>query len=242
MNSGPIINVDLLPEDTRKKVFIYLTKLINLLDDNIVSIFIYGSATGRNYVVGKSDINLAVVFKELHFSVLKKSLEVVSWGIAKKIPAPLMLTVRHIQTSTDAFPMEFLEMKNNHRLLYGQDLLKDLPIQESNLRLQCEQQLKGKLIRIRQAYLEAGLNKKRMRSLLRDSLNSIFPVFRGLLRIKMRQEPPTDKEQIINNMAKYFKIDREIFTSVLKETEISELFFEKYIKEIERLAIDIDQM
>ncbi len=247
---GPIINIEVLPDEIRKKVNKYVTNLIKLYDNNIVSIFIYGSATGRNYVPGKSDVNMAVILKELTFADLKKSLKLISLGITKKIAAPLMLTVRHIQSSTDVFPVEFLEMKDNYCLLYGQDLLKDLPIEESNIRLQCEQQLKGKLIRIREAYLEIGLRKKGIDALLKESLNSLFPIFRGLLRLKTTQAPPTDKEQIINSLSENFGIDSKVFLAILRDkkdddkigSQDVEPFFEKYIQEIQKLAIVSDEL
>ena len=249
---GPIINIEVLPEEIRKKVNKYVTNLIKLHGDDIVSVFIYGSATGRNYVPGKSDVNMAVILKELRFADLKKSLKLISLGISRKIAAPLMLTVKHIQTSTDVFPVEFLEMKDNYCLLYGQDLLKDLPIEESNIRLQCEQQLKGKLIRIREAYLEIGLRKKGIEALLKESLNSLFPIFRGLLRLRLKTSrvPPTDKEQIINSLTKNFGINSEVFLAILRDkkdddkigSQDVEPFFEKYIQEIQKLAIASDEL
>lgn len=247
---SPIINIEMLPEEIRRKVHKYLTKLIKLHGNNIVSTFIYGSATGRNYISGKSDVNMVVILKELTFADLKKSLKLVSWGISKRIAAPLMLTVRHIQTSTDVFPVEFLEMKDNNYLLYGQDLLKNLPVEESNIRLQCEQQLKGKLIRIREAYLEIGLRRKGIVSLLKESLNSLFPIFRGLLRVKTAQSSPTDKEEIIDSLVKNFGIDPGVFLAILRDkkddnkidSQDAEPFFEKYIQEIQKLAIASDEL
>ena len=247
---APIINIEMLPEEIRKKIRKYSQQLLKIHGDNIVSIFIYGSATGRNYIPGKSDVNMAVILKSLQFSDLKKSLKLVSSGISKRIAAPLMLTVRHMQTSTDVFPAEFLEMKDNYRLLYGQDLLKDLPIDESNIRLQCEQQLKGKLIRIREAYLEIGLRKKGIDALLKESLNSLFPIFRGLLRLKTAQMPSTAKEEIINSLGKNFGIDPAVFLAILRDKKADnkigsqdvEPFFEKYIREIGKLAIAADEL
>jgi len=245
-----VINIDVLPEEIRKKVHKYLKELLKLYSDNIVSIFIYGSATGKNYIPGKSDVNMAVILKNLRFSDLKKSLKLVSWGISKKIAAPLMLTIKHMQTSTDVFPVEFLEMKDNYCLLYGQDLLKDLPVEESNIRLQCEQQLKGKLIRIREGYLEIGLRKKGMDALLKESLNSLFPIFRGLLRLRTAQAPPTDKEKIINSLSKNFGTDPTVFLAILRDkkddnkidSQDVEPFFEKYVQEIQKLAIASDEL
>lgn len=245
-----IINIELLPAEIRKRVLKYLKQFINLHGDNIVSIFVYGSAAGNNYILKKSDVNLGIILKKLEFSDLKKSLKLIQWGMNKRIAAPLMLTIKHMQSSTDVFPVEFLEMKDSCCLLYGQDIIKDLPLEESNLRLQCEQQLKGRLVRIRQAFLEVGLRKKGMDALLKESLNSLFPIFRGLLRLKTTEMPPTNKEKIINHLAENFEIDPRVFLAILHDrkndnminSQKLEPFFEKWLKEIEKLAAAADQL
>ncbi|MFH0732947.1 MAG: hypothetical protein V2A72_08565 [Candidatus Omnitrophota bacterium] len=245
-----IINIDTLPQKTRKQVANYAQQLIKLHSENIISIFIYGSAAGTNYVHGKSDVNIAVILKDLKFTDLKKSLKLINWGIRKRIAAPLILTLRHIQTSTDIFPLEFLEMKDNNCLLYGQDLLSELPVSTANMRLQCEQELKGKLIRIRQAYLEIGLKKKGIEALLKESLSSLFPAFRALLRLKTRQIPSVDKEKIIKGLSDNFSIDSSVFFAILHDKKNDEKirskdiepFFEGYINEIQKLAVEVDKL
>ena len=121
-------------------------------------------------------------------------------------------------------------------------MLKDLPIEKTNLRLQCEQQIKGRLIRIRQAYLEIGLRRNDSSRLLKESLRALLPIFRGLLRLKTTQEPAVDKREIINSMAKNFGIDSSVFMSVLLDSRNNEQVFEKYIREVERIAIAVDQL
>ena len=120
-----------------------------------------------------------IVLRELTFYDLKKSLKIVSRGIEQRITAPLFLSRRHIETSADVFPVEFMEIKENNILLYGEDIWSDLKIDNRNIRLQCEEQIKGKLIRLRQAYLEIGLKKKGIEALLKESLYALMPIFRN---------------------------------------------------------------
>ena len=149
--------------DVRVVIQPYLMKLLDLHKENVVSIVLYGSATGKNFIPGKSDINLVVVFKDLQLLQLKNSLSVVSSGISKRITAPLFLSLSHIETSKDTFPIEFIEIKENNILVYGKDVFGGLNIDEANLRLFCKREIEGKLIRIRQAYLEIGLKKRQRR-------------------------------------------------------------------------------
>ncbi len=248
MDSDKIINAEKLPLVVQNKFIPYLNTMIDIHKENLISVFIYGSATGENYIPKVSDINSVFVFKDLLFTSLTNSLKTVSKSIPKKIAAPLFLTREHIETSLDVFPMEFLDMKENHILLYGTDILSELEIKEEHIRLFCEQQIKGKLIRIRQAYLEIGLKKKGLEALLKESLNSLIPIFRNLIRLKGKT-PPIEKAEIIKQLCQEFKLDENVFLPIYKDTSNDEkianqevvVFIEKYLDQIKKLAVGVDQ-
>lgn len=245
-----IINTDRIPQDIRKNVINFIDKLIKLYEDNIKMIALYGSATGRDYRPGISDINLLCVLRDIEFSGLKKSLKLISWGIRRRIAAPLFLSIEHIRSSQDVFPMEFLEMKENHVVLYGEDFLKGLDVSNKNVRVFCEEQIKGKLIRIRQAYLEIGLKRKGMEALLKESMNGLMPVFRNLLRLKGNTAPPKDKERILSDLSDAFGLERNIFIGILRDKKNDEkigrrdieYYMEKYIEQIKKLALIVDKL
>jgi len=243
-----LINTEKLPEHVKKLIEPYLEKLIEIHEDNIASILIYGSATGKGYVPKKSDINLMVLFKELNFETLKKSLKVVSDGIKRKITAPLFLTKAHIENSCDVFPVEYLEIQDNNIVLYGENIFSKIKIEDRNLRLVCEQQIKGKLIRLREAYLEIGLKKKGIEALLKESFRSMMPVFRNVLRLE-GITPPAEKEQVLAELSDAFELDKEVFLAILKDNQNDdkiagkdvEVYFEKFLEQIQKLAQVIDK-
>ncbi|MBL7085105.1 MAG: hypothetical protein ISS43_03230 [Candidatus Omnitrophica bacterium] len=257
-------NLDKLNEQVKKTIEPYLNELLKIHRDNIVSIFLCGSAAGGDYIHNVSNINLFVILEKLEFQDLQKSLKVVSAGIKKKIAAPLFLTRKHMETSTDVFPVEFLEMKENHLVLYGEGLLNYLEINPANMRLFCEQQIKGKLIRIRQAYLEIGLKRKGIEALLKESLASLTPIFRNLIRLSTGIDPPNSfkggvlkgkvpslkKEDIYKRLSADFDLDENVFLAILRDTKNDEkigsqdieVFFERYIAQIQKLAIAVDQL
>ncbi len=249
MENNKIINIEKLPPEVQNKFIPYLKLMIDIHKDHLHSVFIYGSATGKNYIPKVSDINSVFIFKDLAFASLTDSLKIVSKGINKKIAAPLFLTKEHIETSLDVFPIEFLDMKENHILLYGTDVLSALTIKEEHIRLFCEQQIKGKLIRIRQAYLEVGLKKKGMESLLKESLNSLIPIFKNLIRLKGKKAY-TEKSEIIKQLCQEFDLDENVFLPIYKDTSNDEkianqevaVFIEKYLNQIKKLACGVDQL
>ena len=85
-----INNIQQLPDFVRLPVVRFVERLINLHDKNIVSIAIYGSVASGNFIPKVSDVNIAVVVKDLGFSVLRSSLQLVKEGRAHKINAPLI--------------------------------------------------------------------------------------------------------------------------------------------------------
>jgi predicted nucleotidyltransferase len=221
----------------------YLIRLLDIHKENIISIVLYGSATGKYFIPKKSDINLAVVFRNLEFQQLKDSLKLINYGISKRITAPLLLSLSHIESSKDIFPIEFIEIKENNILLYGKDIFSSLKIDEANIKLFCKREIEGKLIRLRQAYLEIGLRRKGIEALMKESIYSLLPVFRALLRSKV-QNPPIDKEQILIEFCNHYGLAKDIFSAILRDRMNDEkikgedvgVFFKKYLKEIEKLS------
>ena len=249
MDKGIIVNKEKLHVEVQKKFIPYLTEMIEIHGDNLISVFVTGSSAGENYIPKTSDINSVIVFKDLNFNVMKNSLKMISKGISKKIAAPLFLTKEYINDSLDVFPIEFLDMKEKHILLLGEDVLDSLEIKGEHIRLFCEQQIKGKLIRIRQAYLEVGLKKKGQEALLKESLNALIPIFRNLIRLKGEQ-PSTDKIDIIKQLCQIFALAEDVFLPIYKDTSNDEkianqevvIFLEKYLIQIEKLSKMVDKL
>jgi hypothetical protein len=244
-----LVNLEKLTKDAAKKITPYMKQMLKIHNGSIISIFIYGSACGADYIKGVSDINSAIIFKELGLDELKRSLHIVDKGIRKKIVAPLFLTKEHILTSGDTFPIEFSRMKESHILIYGEDILKDLAIEPKHIRFICEQQLKGKLIRIRQAYLEIGLRKRGLEALIKESLGSLFPVFRGLLMLKGITRA-LDKQESLKALSETFGVDTAVFKVILEDRRNNEkiggqdieIFLSRYIEQIEKLAVIADKL
>jgi len=237
------LTLDLVRPEVKRLIEPYLRRLLEIHKGNIISIALYGSATGKYFIPSRSDINLVVIFKNIEFRQLKDSLKLVDYGIAKRITAPLFLSMQHILSVKDTFPVEFIEIRENNILVYGSDLFSDIKIDEANLKTFCRREVSGKIIRLRQAYLEIGLRRKGVEALMKESLYSLIPIFRALLRFRMRNAP-VDKEQIIIGLCNHYGLNKDVFIAVLRDRVNDEkikgrdieVFFEKYLSEIEKLS------
>ncbi len=243
-----LTHLDSLPADVQKKYAPYLENLFKVYGDQILCVCLYGSAAGKDYLPGISDINSVIVLREHHFAFMQKSLKIIRDGLSKKITAPLFITRHFLESSLDVFPIEFLEIKEHHACLFGEDLFVRLAIPSENLRALCKQQLKGKILRIQQSYLENGLDKKRVRAILTGSLNSLVPVFKNILRL--RGKPIIhEKEKMITMLCQEYALGNIIFLSILKDKtrekilshQEVDLLLQQFLLELETLSSRIDQ-
>lgn len=245
-----IRNIEKLPRDAQKVLRPYLDKMLEVYGNDIIAIFAYGSVTSSAYDLKTSDINIAIVLKDTSLPALKPVLKTVKAGMRKRITVPLFLTPAYIKMSLDTFPMEFMNMKDTRLVLLGDDILADIAANNEDLRRECEYQLKGKLLTMRQAYLEQAKSRKELEKLIKVSLRALFPVFQSMLRIKRAAPPPADKAEVLRELGREFDIDVASFLEVLsdKKTEgrivgkSAEIFIDAFLTQLGRLSQIIDNM
>ena len=98
------------------------------------------------------------------------------WAKAGNRP-PLLFTPDQLAASANVFPIELLDMRQSHRVLFGEDPLADVTIEREHLRLQLERELKGHLLALRERYLLAGGNPQRVAELLTSTLSGFLVLF-----------------------------------------------------------------
>ena len=245
-----IQNLDKLPKDASGVLKPYLEELIRAYGDDIVSLFVYGSVTGPDYNPKRSDINLAVVLKKVSLDKFKPVLKTVRNGIKKKITAPLFLSPSYIKMSLDTFPMEFMNMKDSRLVLLGEDVLADIEADKADLRRECEYQLKGKMLTIRQAYLEQAMDRKGLERLLKTSFRALVPVLENILRLKREGPVSEDKEKVLEKLGQEFGVDVSSFLEILRDKETDgkisgkhpEEFLNDFLTQLEKITNEVDGM
>ncbi|HKZ21610.1 MAG TPA: hypothetical protein VJ165_00200 [candidate division Zixibacteria bacterium] len=238
-----------LPEKIQHGLKNFVEDLKNLYSDQLVSVILYGSAAGEDFVAGRSDINTIVILKKVDFDSLQKYQTRQKKFERLGIVAPLFLEPEYIRTSADSLPIEFLDIKNQNKVLYGEDFFSGLEIHLTHLRLQCEQEIKGKLIRLRQHFLEAGDSREKLERLLSSSLASFIPVWRNMLRLKNKNQIHST-EDILNQVENEFGFPGEVFRKVWKlkknelKLELPELqsLYSDYLERVRELALKVDKI
>ncbi|MEK7204448.1 MAG: hypothetical protein AAB254_02975 [candidate division NC10 bacterium] len=155
----------------------------DLYGEDLVAVFLYGSAAADEHVPGRSDINVAVILRRLTAALLRKASGSLRNWHRQGFATPLFLDPDTLHASLDAFPIEFLDMQERHRTLWGPDVLADLHIGRGNLRFQCEQELRGKLLKLCQSYVESAHTPTELERILGIAVPSIVVLARTLLRL-----------------------------------------------------------
>lgn len=157
-----------------------------LFGPDLLCLALYGSATGRDYVSGKSDLNLAIVLEELRFEHLTRLHGKLPGWHAVGVAMPLILDRSTLERGCDVFPMEMQDIQDAHRLLRGSDVFAALSIHWHHLRDQAEHEVRGKQLRLHALYAEVGAENTRLQQLLLDSVKTFLIVMRSLLRLRHR--------------------------------------------------------
>ncbi len=200
---------------------IFTQQLRDLLDDSLVSVILYGSATTGERSEKYSDYNLMVVCTQLGRVELDLIRPLTVRWVEFGNPPPLLFTWKVLKNSSDVFPIELLDMKENHVILYGEDVLKRLPVSHANLRFQLEHELKGKLIQLRERYLLIDGSEEELAELLIATLSTFQILLRGGLRF-FEVSVPFRKREAVRRFAMHAPFELAVFDEIqeLKDGKI----------------------
>jgi hypothetical protein len=189
-------------------------KLQKVYGDRLVSVVLYGSAAAGDHQEKFSDYNVLCVLSRIGPRELGDSEAIFRWWREQGSPSPLLLTEQEVETSTDCFAIEFSDMKRQHQVLAGKDVVSTLVVDETFYRAQVEHDLRAKLLRLRQKasgmLSDAGL----LRRLLLDSLSTFCVLFRHAL-ILHGADGPSAKRDVISSASQRFGFDPLPFDKLL---------------------------
>ncbi|MHB8174146.1 MAG: hypothetical protein ACYDFU_06775 [Nitrospirota bacterium] len=225
------------------------TFMERMLGDNLIALYEFGEGASVDWE--GNGLKILAVLNTLGTRELRVLSEDRRKWEKNGLPAPLMLTKETLISSADVFPMEYLEMKEANRFICGrEDVLSQLDIPLSNLRLQLEGQAMGKLIHLRQSYIEVAGDKKRLAHLIAVSIEPFTEVMRNCLRLYGKPAPVV-KEEIISRFCAESGIDPVPFNQALElrregkkinlDLDGLEALFSGYLEEIRKMAEKIDK-
>ena len=210
--------------------------------DGLRSVVLFGSAVAGEHTK-KSDYNVLVVVDALPLERLRAVAALSRAWADDGNPPPMTFTTREWRASADIFPMEYADILERHRVLFGEDPTAGIRVSPADLRLEVEQQTMGKLLHLRQATMGAGGDSRLQLELLERSLSTLMVIFRGVSRL-LGEAPSSDYEQLTKSLAERAGFPADAFVRVIRhvrgtekiQRDAAEAILEQYLGAMERLV------
>ncbi len=205
-----------------------------VLKENLISAVKFGTEGEPN--------NLLFVLNKLDFNVLEQIKLLVIKHVKKNKIVPLFFTQEELRDGSDVFPLEFLDIKQPHEVLYGKDLVEKIKFDKKHVRRQLEFELRSKLIHLRENYIWIK-KPNELRELLQRAIPSTMPLFYGLLFLK-DVEAPTKLDLLFREVADKYKVDVSVLRKIkrLKDKKVPEEELKKYVRELMKFLTELSEI
>lgn len=234
------LNIGNLNPLVAEKIAPMFGELLRDRRENLHSLHVTGSAVMADYDPKLSDVNSLVLLHGMDLGFIEYLAPLGKKYGKKHVAAPLVMTADYLRQSLDSFPVEFLDFKLMHRTVYGEDVLQQLQVSPHDLRVQCEREIKTKLIQLRQGYLSSLGEKKLLAQTLTRSVTGTMALFRAIITL-LGGEAPVPRAEVLASWSAATGMNADIFERLLQvkagrvkpsEQELQGLF-ERYYHALE---------
>ena len=198
--------IDGLPEETHKLLRAYVKGVTKVYGSELEGIILYGSAVRGEFLPGRSNLNLLLVMSSYDLAALKMYDSLHKRWSKDHVVVPLFLTADDIQSASMAFPLEYQDIHDCRRLLWGQDPFVGLKIDARYLAAEVFQALRGNLLRLRQRLVEGRSTEEAITILLTLSISALLPALRGVQRL-LGRPVLTHGEPLLNDIETTLVVD-----------------------------------
>lgn len=227
----------------------FATGVCRALPGQVRSVIVFGSAAAGDFVEGTSHYDMILVVDRLGVPELDALADTIRQWRAAGNPLPLLFTPEQLAASVDAFAMEFLDMQQARRVLYGEDPIAGLTIDREHVRIHLERELKGKSLALRDRYVLAAGDRRMTAELLSESLSTFLSLFRAALRLYQPDVPRT-KLDALRGLAEHISFDPQPFLTVeeIKEGRRglrgidTQALFGGYLTAVEAVSDAVDRL
>ena len=225
----------------------FIEDLKSNLGENLVSVFAFGSQA--NVEDAKNNLNLMIITNNLNAENLYSISKPVKKWVKAKNPVPVIMNREEWYSSFDVYAIEYADIKQNYRIIYGEDLVPSIQINKYFLRLQCESELKNLLLKYKNNFLMNIRSDREMKRLLNNVIKTLLVIFRSVLRLH-DDAVPYRAVDIIEFASKYLSFNKIVLTKIAKVryehddyTKQELLYIEaELVKDIQNMLKQVDAM
>jgi hypothetical protein len=236
-----------LPSAVREQLEHFCNQIRVSLAGNLVSAIAYGDAV-RNPETPPKNVNVMIVFKSMNVETLDQLTGPIQGARRSFRLSPLILTEEDLYSSTDVFPVKFINMQRHYRVLVGKDVLTNLVVGVDHLRLRCEQEIKNLMLRLRSFYVQNAQHPLKIRDTLMTATASLLTSFSALLILKNEPVPDSNVE-LIDKAAEILSLNTDSVKAVFELSKQSSVdaarvrqLYESFMEMVRSTAKIIDSL
>lgn len=194
----------------------FLNELKNNLSSRLCSVFAYGSKASAG-LGNCENIDLMIVVDNLSpDDLMRVSHASREW--MRKNPMPVFMDKREWFASADVYALEYSDIKEYGKILYGEDVISPVSINRDDLRFQCEHELKNLLMRLRKNYLLNSCNDRMLKEAFIPVIKTVLTLARAILRLK-NYEVPAAHCELLEKLKELSIVDSSVFSKLLDYKE-----------------------
>lgn len=237
------------PDDRlERQIATYGKEVEQALGAHLLCVALYGSAAGSDFFEPHSDVNIVIVVPAVEIEVLELLAPVTMRWEKHRFATPLLIERDFLHRARDGFPMELDDIRRQHVLLAGTDLLTAITVDADAVRRQCEKEARARLLRLRALYLATAGAPTALERLMLESLRSMLIFLRHLLRLQGHEPGQCYREvlntgqQVLGSLPMMARLldHREGRTRLVPHA--LRLEFREYLGEVERIVEALDTL
>jgi hypothetical protein len=152
--------------------------LSRVLGTRLKQVIVFGSWAGGHFDPRRSDVNVMLI-TELPYSALQPMGPVLQEWVKRGHRPPILLAPDELDDFARGFPVEFLDIQQRHRLIFGDNPLSSLTVNTQHLAAQLEHDLAVIQLRLRQTIAIAAGDARAIRRTLIESVPSVVALLQA---------------------------------------------------------------
>ena len=204
------------------------------------------TAAGDTDILHDDHVHTLAVVDRLSYDDLARLAPLAAGWQKQGLAVPLFLAPGELRRSLDAFPLEFSQILARHVVVAGDDPFAGLAVTDIDVRRACEAQVRSHLLHLREGFLQAAGNPRRVSELVAASVVPLRALLVNLARLHGVDAHGPDA--IAGFVEERLGLDTKGLKPLLsskRPEHVRDLdagaFFPDYLRAVERLATLVDE-
>ena len=201
---------------------------------------------GETEILQDDHVHTLAVVEHLSYDDLARLAPLAANWQKQGLAVPLFLAPGELRRSLDAFPLEFSQILARHVVIAGDDPFAGFGVTDVDLRRACETQVRSHLLHLREGFLQAAGNPRRVSELVAASVVPLRALIVNIARLHgVDAHGPDALARFVEERLGLVTKGLTPLLSAKRPEQVRDLdagaFFPDYLRAVEQLATLVDE-